>query len=298
MAFWEDRSPNVNANWRTKRSRGSLVALRGGSDTDTLRGSEAYYLVWSPRFVSKLALATTLLALFRYLQLDRLFVERYLQLDLVVESLRRSSVPLGGLFPNVVLPLLSSSCCAIQLAVNAISVAMGAGAGCIGFNTVLGPLRPYLLATMVAYHSPLAVSSPSTTVLRYGIALLPEIVFGWNQLLRSQWRKKAQSSTNTVGTQQIQATLVVEVPTMGCVACVNKIESSLRNAAPNEIETATSWLNPKESATEGKKKGGKAKIQVKVSSSEQLDDLAQSLVGAIEDAGFQGSTIEKLEIQE
>ena len=39
-----------------------------------------------------------------------------------------------------VVGLLSSSCCALQLVLNAFSV------GCAGFNTVLGPLRPYLLA--------------------------------------------------------------------------------------------------------------------------------------------------------
>ena len=39
----------------------------------------------------------------------------------------------GVLSSSVVLPLLSSSCCAIQLIINALS-----GWGCAGFNTILG----------------------------------------------------------------------------------------------------------------------------------------------------------------
>ena len=280
----------------------ALSTLRGGEgsseqpaasidsrETSISAGSsEAYTLVWSPKFFPKLALVTVLLTAARHLGWDH-------QLSRFLAG-RLRFLP-SGLLPNLVLPLLSSSCCAIQLAVNAVSVAvMGAGAGCIGFNTFLGPLRPYLLAVMVAYHT--LQSSPSSTVVRYAIALMPEFVFGWNELVRFNWRRRTAS--NKVRTKNedraIQATLVVEVPTMGCVACINKIESSLRNRAPDKIETASSWLNPK-AREEGDKKGGRAKIEVKVSSKEELDDLAQSLVGAIEDAGFNGSTIEKLEIQ-
>lgn len=94
----------------------------------------------------------------------------------------------------------------------------------------------------------------------------------------------------------VKATIVVDVPTMGCVACVNKIESSLRNSAPEYIETASSWLNPKEKI-EGGKKGGQAKIEVKTTSKDELENLAQSLVGVIGDAGFHGATITELEIQ-
>ncbi len=288
-------------------ARNSLIGLRGGEGlseqtplastsasasvdsaetTPIARGSEAYYLVWSPKFFATFALATILLTTTRHFGWD------HRVLDLFSGSLR--FLP-SGFLSNLVLPLLSSSCCAIQLAVNAISVAiMGAGAGCIGFNTFLGPLRPYLLAVVVAYHT--FQSTPSATLFRYAIAFMPEFVFGWNEVLRSYWKKRNSSMTagttaDGVSETTVQATLIVEVPTMGCVACVNKIESSLRSCAPDKIETASSWLNPKEN---GGKKGGRAKIEVKASSKGELDDLAKSLVGAIEDAGFQGSTIESL----
>mmetsp|Transcript_13393 Transcript_13393/g.33712 ORF Transcript_13393/g.33712 Transcript_13393/m.33712 type:complete len:339 (-) Transcript_13393:36-1052(-) len=279
-------------------TREALISLRGGegssvqavsidsSETPISRGSEAYYLVWSPKFVPKLALATILLAAYRHFGWDHRL--------LVFFSGSLRFLP-SGVLSNLVLPLLSSSCCAIQLAVNAVSVAiMGAGAGCIGFNTFLGPLRPYLLAVMVAYHT--FQPSPSATLVRYAIALMPEFVFVWNEVLRSYWRRRNASNNEGAPENAIQATLIVEVPTMGCVACVNKIQSSLRSRAPDKIETASSWLNPKPKE-EGEKKGGRAKIVVKASSRDELDDLAKSLVGAIEDAGFQGSTIESLVVQ-
>ena len=275
---------------------GSPTALRGGNDgsqeaaatetnnsywTPAPTASEAYYLVWSPKFVPKLALATVFLSAFRRFRLDRR------ALGIFAGAL--GWVP-AGVLPNLVWPLLSSSCCAIQLSVNAASVAvMGAGAGCLGFNTYLGPVRPYFLAVMLAYHT-LPVT-PSTWI-RFAIALMPEFVFGWNQALRSRWRRKGDGKAAT-----LQATVVVEVPTMDCVACVNKIETSLRNRAPDNIESASAVLNPKP-AKEGGKKGGKAQIKLKASSKDELDNLAKSLVGAIEGAGFTGSKIETMEVQQ
>lgn len=281
-------------------SKNPLICLRGGeglsqnteqwmaieeSETSILVGSEAYYLLWSPKFMPKLALATVILATFRRLGWDhRLF-------GILTGSIR--FIP-SGTFSNLILPLLSSSCCAIQIIVNAISVlVMGAGAGCIGFNTFLGPIRPYMLAVMVAYYT--TQSSPSAMLVRYAIALMPEVVFAWNELVRLNWKRKNKSNAKVEG-PMVKATIVVDVPTMGCVACVNKIESSLRNRAPDYVETATSWLNPKEK-TDGGKKGGQAKIEVKAFSRDDLDNLAESLVGAIEDAGFHGATIKELEIQ-
>jgi copper chaperone CopZ len=280
--------------------RDSRIALRGGNDSSgtndlgvatkeigSVRGSEAYYLVWSPGFLPKFAVAATFLAVIRRIGWDARL------LGLFVGSLR--SVP-PGLFPNIVLPLLSSSCCAIQLAFNAVSAAvLGAGAGCLGFNTVLGPLRPYLMAIMAAYHT---LPATAFTLFRYAVAILPELVFGWNEVIRSRWKKNSSEATGNALEPTFKATMVVEVPTMGCVACVNKIESSLRNCAPENIESASSWLNPKDQpANESGKKGGRAKIELKASSTEDLDVLSKRLVGAIEDAGFKGSTIEIMEIE-
>merc|ERR1712232_297412 len=126
---------------------------------------------------------------------------------------------------HVFLPLLSSSCCAVQLAVNAVAVLLGAGAGCVGFNKVLGPIRPYLLAAMIVYSnvlsgSPLRASGILSLSSRYAITFLPELVYWWNEILRSKWKSrwKRPSEVNIDGEATrshdsllLRATLIVDV---------------------------------------------------------------------------------------
>merc|ERR1712086_1192044 len=76
--------------------------------------------------------------------------------------------------------LLSSSCCALQLMLNSFSL------GCAGFNTVLGPIRPTLLAItttvqasswMVAYQRPWQyIPNAISTVIVISLAFLPEFL--------------------------------------------------------------------------------------------------------------------------
>ena len=78
------------------------------------------------------------------------------------------------------LGLLSSSCCALQLLLNAMSM------GCAGFNTVLGPWRPTLLAWtclvqggswVVAWDRPYQwMPTGTATVVVMSLALLPEVL--------------------------------------------------------------------------------------------------------------------------
>ena len=78
------------------------------------------------------------------------------------------------------LGLLSSSCCALQLVLNAMSL------GCAGFNTVLGPWRPTVLAWtclvqggswVVAWDRPYQwVPTATATVVVVSFALLPEVL--------------------------------------------------------------------------------------------------------------------------
>mmetsp|Transcript_28658 Transcript_28658/g.61482 ORF Transcript_28658/g.61482 Transcript_28658/m.61482 type:complete len:367 (+) Transcript_28658:292-1392(+) len=290
---------------------GSSTAIRGGSSEDggaivaetpfSATPLEAYYLVWSPGFLRRLAFAATILAASRRSGWDTLLAQNFLP----IIGRTAATTPAPGVLSNIVLPLLSSSCCAIQLAVNAVSAfVLGAGAGCVGFNSVLGPVRPYLLAFMVAYHTALSSTSGSAMIaFRYAVAFMPEFVFWWNDILRLRWsRKRAvtggpneNSTESSSSSSPVTATLIVEVPTMGCVACVNKVESTLRQCSPENIDGAASWLNPS-APSEGKKKGGRAKIEVRASSRDELDELAISVVGAIEDAGFKGSKVEQLNV--
>jgi hypothetical protein len=107
-------------------------------DGDT--NSEKYHLIWSRNFWKKMVASLLFWAVLWSIQ-------------------KKINVPIGAklfndshstchhdkLLPKMstelpmkfVLPLLSSSCCAIQLAINAIS-----GLGCAGFNTYLGKAKP------------------------------------------------------------------------------------------------------------------------------------------------------------
>lgn len=295
------------------------TALRGGSSSsedgppqrwnktmppNTAQLSEAYYLIWSPGFAKKVAVATALLASVRSSGWDLRFARRMLW--------NGGPISVPGFVSNLVLPLLSSSCCAVQLAINAMSVLMGAGIGCVGFNTFLGPLRPYLLAVMLAYTRTTTSSTlmaPGFLVaflVRYSIAFLPEFVFWWNEILRAKWRPRGEETKTTTaaietdGRGMVRATLIVDVPTMGCVACVNKIESSLRQCAPENMNGATSWLNPsdEESKKKSGKKGGQAQVELCAASRDELDKVSRTVIDTIESAGFGGTTIQSLDVDD
>merc|ERR1719198_2078050 len=78
------------------------------------------------------------------------------------------------------LALMSSSCCALQLLLNLFSF------GCAGFNTVLGPARPFLLALTLltqtlVWHAALTGRGPTLiraavggTLVSAALTFLPE----------------------------------------------------------------------------------------------------------------------------
>eukprot|EP00536_Pseudo-nitzschia_multiseries_P014405 jgi/Psemu1/69088/estExt_Genemark1.C_6970015 len=285
--------------------------------TASAAAAEAYYLVWSPGFAKKLALATILFTVMRHLS-EWEYVRFFSQHSRLSFS---AMVRHSDIVSNLLMPLLSSSCCAIQLLINAVSTLLGAGVGCVGFNSVLGPVRPYLLAGMLVFTNtnsiPSTLGSIATLVLRYGIAFLPEVVFWQNEVLRARWKNRngsrgvnsnnnepsvvaATGNDAAAAPQLLRATLVVDVPTMGCVACINKIESSLRQCSPNNIDGATSWLNDEDennnNLKKNGKKGGRARVEVCAESKEELDSVTQAVIGAIEAAGFGGTTVQSLDI--
>jgi hypothetical protein len=96
------------------------------------------YLVWDEGFVSKFAGSAAVLAA---LALGASRSTTVWLHSLELES--RVSLALMSLAHRMelwsVLGLLSSSCCALQLLLNLFSF------GCAGFNTILGPLRPFLM---------------------------------------------------------------------------------------------------------------------------------------------------------
>ena len=245
----------------------------------------SYYLIWSPGFLKKFFVASSTLLGLHLIGWD-------IQLGRLVSQKLRMSVGGGGssIIPNFLLPMLSSSCCLLQLLIN---VFVGAG-GCAGFNTLLGPVRPYFLSMLVFLNAVTGGANIKQLLLRFTLALLPEGVYFWNSHATKRWQQKRienmKKQEQNSSSSMIRATMIVEIPTMGCVACINKIESKLRQCdSTDKIVSATSWL-------ENDRKGGSAKVDVIVDSEEELDEVKRMVVTTIESAGFEGSTISNLQI--
>lgn len=235
-----------------------------------------YHLLWSPKVWKKMLFTTVSLWItLRTVPWDS------------IHSYHPSSR--NNLLFNAILPTLSSACCWIQMILNSLTAI-----GCAGFNTYLGPLRPFFLSllvvlTIVARHE----TKASTVVLRWTIALLPEMLHLWN----SARRRRQTSAKNDQSSDCSGATSVVylDMPSMGCVACIQKVDESLQRALPKDlsnppiIRSAESWL------LEGGKKGGRAKVNlVNVQSDDGGDGnsgdldpkVLSSLVEAVKAAGF------------
>ena len=158
------------------------------------------------------------------------------------------------------LGLLSSSCCALQLLLNALSF------GCAGFNTVLGPLRPQLLALTTTlqlgmWHALLGGAGAGAGAPRWpaalaasgvsaALALLPEALHAW-----VHWRGGdgggggggglgagfRQGAGEAAGAAAVAAVaLDVQVDGMGCTACTAKVKGALE--AMPEVASATVCL--------------------------------------------------------
>lgn len=241
--------------------------------------ASAYNLIWSSGFSKNLSFATASLVVFH------LFGGRSLGKHFF-SGARYLASPLASMFPNVLLPFLASACCLLQLAINFL---LGAG-GCAGFNTYLGPLRPYfisLLAYLTIISRPSKVASVS--LIRFSIAFMPELMHFWNKYERYQWRRERTSETRD---SLLTAIVEIDVPTMGCVACINKIDASVRQCAPKHITDATSWLDS------ARPKGGRTKVQVSATSEAELNSITQSILKSIEGAGFGGSRVDTIEIHQ
>lgn len=131
------------------------------------------------------------------------------------------------------LGLLSSSCCALQIILNALSF------GCAGFNTVLGPLRPTFVAfTIVAQLSSWFVAYPRpyqwgvtafSTVVSSVLTLLPELL-AWRTAKRQLTKQQQlnQNSEDSNGLVMICGKrLLFRLDTMGCASCVSTVSTLL-----------------------------------------------------------------------
>mmetsp|Transcript_12851 Transcript_12851/g.41976 ORF Transcript_12851/g.41976 Transcript_12851/m.41976 type:complete len:238 (-) Transcript_12851:109-822(-) len=225
----------------------AVVAALGEALSVGPSSSRRAHLVWSPGVAPKTVAAYTGLALVRH-------------------ALPQVSTPA----PAVALGFLSSSCCLLQLALNAASI------GCAGFNVVLGPLRPFFLALTAHVHRR---TSPGLALLAAAITFTPEAL-----ALLERTRRRRMGS----------ASIVIDLPTMGCVACVDAVARAVR--AVDGVASASIELFDD-------RKGGRAIIDTVHPSDfgsssalgdqgkRTLRDVPAAVIAACEAAGFPGGRL-------
>lgn len=144
--------------------------------------------------------------------------------------------------------MAGSSCCALQLCLNLLgSLGVGLfGVGCAGFNTLLGPLRPYTRMATATFFALRWASCPPPrrrsllrwTALAAALTLLPELLL---------FTGATAIAPPTDGAVRIS----LQVEGMGCEACQVAVASALQHssgvleaAADFEAGTATLIVQP------------------------------------------------------
>lgn len=259
----------------SKVSRGTLrQKIKQGIEASKL---DTYHLIWSTGAWKKLTVGTILLFVMNTL------VSVYPQANIFQNALQWMSKSnfAPAFVSNILLPLMASACCLLQLWINLLA------GGCAGFNTLLGPVRPYFLS--ILFYISLTTGQWTSgkwyllTLSRWMVALSPEFLHLWNV-----WKEDNRSTASEVTTMPFQATLKLDIPTMGCVACINKINSALQE--DERILEAHSALNPLGA------KGGHATVRVASQTREELDQLFETIVKSIENAGFEPCRIKSMEL--
>lgn len=190
----------------------------GEARKDVKRG----FLVWDKGFLPRLLLS--LVVLFCGLgAAQRNPSAQFLAWELYQEVLLRLMDGAHRMAWWSVIGLLSSSCCALQLMLNALNF------GCAGFNTVLGPVRPSLVALTVVLQGIVwrtALDKPfqwlyvaPATIVAFVLTFLPEITYLLVQ--------RKRSSETTSGTAEVKFRVEVAINGMGCVACTKKVAEVL-----------------------------------------------------------------------
>eukprot|EP00940_MAST-03C_sp_MAST-3C-sp2_P001807 g1807.t1 len=145
-----------------------------------------------------------------------------------------------------VVGLLSSSCCVIQVVLSAFQV------GCAGFNTWLGPLRPYSLAMgtlaqslswYVAIRfrrSDHLASAAGVTLLTIALSMSPEVVFllykrnaNMKRSARLVVESSSSSSIDSATPPRTRASFRLEK--IGCISCLRTVQS-VASKSPGVLE--------------------------------------------------------------
>ena len=266
-------SESDGPTWRQK--------LQQGIESSKL---DTYHLIWSNGAWKKFTAGTISLFVVNTL------VSLYPQANVVQTALdymgKSPFEPISTLVSNVMLPFLASACCLVQLWIDLLA------GGCAGFNTILGPVRPYFLS--ILFYITLTTARWNSgrwyfvTGARWMVALSPELLHFWNVWNAKNSRSATAKTMSDVAAMPFQATLKLDIPTMGCVACINKINSALNT--DGRILEAKSELNPLGA------KGGYATVRVASQTREDLDQMCETIVQSIEKAGFEPCRIESMKL--
>ena len=269
------------------RRGGSSTTLQNSSDsfspkTNNVTVSSSYYLLLSKRiWIQIISLTSIIVDTQKFLRLSSR--SNILGTLLVTKS--------SWMIQKIALPLLSSSCCLIQLFLNLF------GFGCAGFNTFLGPSRPWFTSLLLSW----TIMSYSfqkiwflSTFFTWCLALLPEITHVYNINVQKQYlsTENEESSVKLDDTSLdalIVANIEVDVPSMGCVACINKISASMvpfTKKASNDAKVigASAYLNEK--SEERSKRGGRVQFKVQGNSLDQVEEMVKDVTNAITESGF------------
>lgn len=270
-----------------------------------------YNLIWSTGSIRNMLLSNALL-FSTYLYITSKMKMKNLVFDsrVIEQMIPPYIMILLSVSTKFILPLFASACCMIQLLMNLLAVG-----GCAGFNTILGPIRPIFISilmflTVIRFsYIPIYIH-----IIRWSITLMPEMVHIYNNWKQEQQSKqqhhnilsntittlvsdenkdniilKDSSSTELSNDSFTDAndnhhivTTKFQIPSMGCVACINKIDSVIRTIIPpNQLLQSLTSLND-----ENDVKGGDSMIQFVVNSKDDIDYTNQLILNAINDAGF------------
>jgi len=225
-------SRNSLLQYRATTTRGGAVSTSAPKRRSLFLSSslpEKYHLIYSTGVPLQIALWTLLFTSFRLLRKNKYYH--------------------ASTTTTILLPIFSSACCAVQLALNMLFTGMG----CAGFNKVFGPLRPIFLSILLhwtwdilfrAFNKPFLLL---TILSSWALALLPEITHYLNT-------RKNAIKTTTIGTndnsQMVE--ILLSVPSMGCVACINKVTSSLKKYNDdNKLDLLTNEWKKKDTQSSG-----------------------------------------------
>jgi hypothetical protein len=124
---------------------------------------------------------------------------------------------------------------------------------------------------------------------------MPEMVYLWNNnYVRDQFQNKKGMDKILVQTVTESSPMEVQVnlniPTMGCVACIQKIDATVRRTIPQRnMISNTSWLDP------NRVKGGKCSIRLKlVDQDDDVMSIVDTIIQEVKNAGFNTCQLESV----